>query len=282
MQGRKNNLIGIIGYKQVGKDTVGKIIQYLTSSEEYFKYIRLGIENEEDVITGNNVVRGSSYEIKQFSTKIKQFLSSITGIPLGDFEKEEVKNMKLGEEWFKKVWHISSKDNKALETFPSKEEAETFLPHWEETYGQSVFIEDENVQLTIRQALQVIGTDLFRFQFHPNTWVNALMADYKDTRWISKVEYDFLTTGKFNEEDDKPRYPSWLITDVRFPNEIASIKDRRGLIIKILRPGYEGDKHVSETALNEFKGHDYFIINNGSIKQLIGKVRQLLKKEKII
>ena len=63
--------------------------------------------------------------------------------------------------------------------------------------------------MTPRKMLQQVGTDLFRNQLHPNTWVNATFANYHDNNWI--------------------------ITDVRFPNELEAIKKHNGITIRINR-----------------------------------------------
>lgn len=95
--------------------------------------------------------------------------------------------------------------------------------------------------------------------------------------------------------------PSWIITDVRFPNEAQVIKERNGIIIRVTRGQYDpkctcglkasehhanhgfikAPEHESETALDDYD-FDYIIDNNGTIEELIEKVRQILVKEKII
>ena len=116
--------------------------------------------------------------------------------------------------------------------------------------------------MTPRKMLQLIGTDLFRNQLHPNTWVNATFANYHDNNWI--------------------------ITDVRFPNELEAIKKHNGITIRINRGLVErtgkmiqGPEHISETALDDAK-FDYVIENNGTIEELIKQVKKILIEEKII
>ena len=75
---------------------------------------------------------------------------------------------------------------------------------------------------------------------------------------------------------------NWIITDVRFPNELEAIEKRGGLTIRVERSRYSnGDFHASETALDNAE-FDYTINNNGTIEQLIEKVREILIKEGII
>ncbi len=113
--------------------------------------------------------------------------------------------------------------------------------------------------------------------------------------------------------------PNWIISDVRFPNEAKAIKDRNGILIRVNRDTeylkciedpayfvetyvkvnnekielreYEKDfikkhckptkEHESETALDDAE-FDYVIDNNGTIEELIQKVKEILIKEKII
>jgi hypothetical protein len=41
--------------------------------------------------------------------------------------------------------------------------------------------------LTPRELLQIIGTDCIRDRVHPNAWVNALFADYKEVIYRTSV-----------------------------------------------------------------------------------------------
>ena len=76
--------------------------------------------------------------------------------------------------------------------------------------------------------------------------------------------------------------PNWIISDVRFPNEAKAIKDKGVILIRINRPGNDTGKHLSEIALDDYKNWNYVIDNNGTIEDLIEKVKQILIQEKII
>ena len=60
-----------------------------------------------------------------------------------------------------------------------------------------------------------------------------------------------------------------VITDVRFPNEAAMVRQLGGQIWQIRRPGYEagGTGHASDTAGGEF-GPDLVVTNGGSLEDL--------------
>ncbi len=107
--------------------------------------------------------------------------------------------------------------------------------------------------------MQLLGTECGRTIIHPNIWINAVMSKYK--------------------ADENP---NWIITDVRFPNELLAIKERKGIIINVIRPNNPTtDDHVSETALNKAT-FDHIIINDGTIMDLLDKVEYILMQENII
>ena len=88
-------------------------------------------------------------------------------------------------------------------------------------------------------------------------------------------------------------FPNWIITDVRFPNEAKAIKDKGGIVIRVNRTYYTEDKkyiigydpfetHPSETALDDYDGFDYVIENDGTVQDLIDKVKSLNIVERIL
>ena len=121
---------------------------------------------------------------------------------------------------------------------------------------------------TPREILQLIGTEGGRNLIHKDIWVNAMFSNYK-------------SGSKANGEKG---LPSWIITDVRFFNELVSIKKRGGITIRVNRinTGKELSLHSSETALDDAEGFDYTIDNNGSLGDLISKTEKILQSEGLI
>lgn len=266
-------IIGISGKISSGKDTVGKIIQYLTTiSEEHQK---------EDLLDGTFLAeieianKFSSWQIRKFADKLKECISIITNISREDLEKEEVKNSELGEEWMYyrtySDWKGTGSINEERIVYIGNESEYPSLPE----------------SMSVRQLLQEFGTDACRNVIHPNFWVNALFSDYKCL--VTNWDCDGNETVVYE--------PAWIITDVRFPNELKAIKDRKGIVIRINRIQTKivnskdltdnltaksyFDQHPSETALDNAT-FDYTIDNNGTIEELIVKVKEILIKEKII
>ena len=129
--------------------------------------------------------------------------------------------------------------------------------------------------MTVREFLQKLGTEAMRDNLHTNVWVNALFADYK-AKWVP--------TGDAIEEDEvslKKKYPNWIITDMRFENELEAVVKKGGITIRVVRPGTVVGNHPSETALDGFIMH-YEIINDGTMEDLVDKVKDILVKEKLI
>lgn len=218
-------IISINGKISSGKDTVGRIIQYLTS-EYRDKYDFVEWRDRVENYKSNT---HSPFEIKKFAGKLKQTASLLTGIPVEDFEDQEFKKLPMGIEW----------------------------------------------EMTYREFLQKLGTEAMRDGLHTNVWVNALFADYKGPKM-----------SEYNPSN-------WIITDMRFPNEMEAVKERKGITIRVVRSFNHkmGSKetgtldltplHPSETALDDAE-FDYEIINDGTLEDLIEKVKQILITEKII
>ena len=229
------NIFGINGKIGSGKDTVGKIIKYLTLRH---KQLPNGYDPERDLVSFNDFDINTEYnlsdfEIKKFAGKLKTMASLLTGIPSEKFEDQEFKKLEMPECW-----------NKLQQS------------------GRGKAVKP----MTYRQFLQELGTDAMRDGLHTNVWVNALFSDYKPLVYSDRGGFE---------------YPSWIITDMRFPNEMEAVKEKGGITIRVVRPGTKNGNHPSETALDNSK-FDYEIINNGTLEYLVEKVRIILKKEGVI
>ena len=222
-------IIGVSGYINSGKDTVGKIIQYLDSGsklpfEEWTKSI---IHCTGYDIGGESMYKCENrWKIRKFAAKVKVIAGLLLNVDVERFEDRKYKDTQLGPEW----------DN-----------------------------------MTVRAFMQKLGTDAMRYGLHPDVWVNALMSEYK--------------AGPHSGVTRDLRYPDWIITDVRFPNEAEAIKEKDGFVIRINRypQGVSPklmDLHESETALDEWE-FDHVVWNNGTIEDLINQIKEILKINKV-
>ena len=196
--------------------------------------------------------KDQSSEIKKFAGKMKQIASILTGISVEKFEDQEFKESFLDVEW-------GTVQNIHLNSIPP--------------FADMQF----NVMMRVRDFLQKLGTEAMRDGLHTNVWVNALFADYKKDWGIESnlPHSEFLNL----------KYPNWIITDMRFPNEMKAVVKRHGITIRVTRPVKKSKNtpklHSSETALDKAK-FDYEIINDGSMEKLVKKVRKILIKEELI
>jgi hypothetical protein len=276
-------IIGISGYAGSGKDTVGRIIQYLQCAnvgkltlEEILKNV-----DEHDWWLSEQ----SGWEIKKWSGKLKTIASILTGIEEKNFEDQEFKKTYLPEEW--NYYTISLIDNGKLlmqhGTFSTKEEAEAIIPMLKQTYG--VFRMEYVVgmkHMSVREFLQKLGTDAIRNGLHPTAWVNALMADYKPINNCQQHSDGLYYTDEHGENEVIPQYPNWIITDSRFTNDAKVVKDAGGIMIRVDRPGVIAvNEHPSEIQLDDYN-FDYKILNGSDLVSLMFTVHNILKKEKIL
>src|SRR5687767_1356970 len=246
-------IIGISGKKQHGKDTVANIIQYLTSNgdeiysfEEWINHYK---EREK-----YKTLPDFQWKKKQFASKLKQVVSLFIGCTVEQLEDNDFKEKELGEEW--KVWfwahyklkRDSDPSGRLGKIKATIQEATAEKQKWSPSFGEG---EIGSYIPTPRKLLQLMGTECGRETLHPNIWINALMADYK--RQDTHKHYP----------DGIGKYPNWIITDVRFPNEVEAIKNKGGLVFRVNRVGITStDDHPSETALDSYTQWDGIILNN--------------------
>ncbi len=281
-------LLGISGKIGSGKDTVGKIIQALTFKDskcnKSLYEVKEWINDERKNSLDDNL--NSNFKIKKFAGKLKEIVALLTGCTIEELESQEFKNKQLGKEW-----------DYVLDAYGKPVDINKYC-------SDTLFIENPErftKHYTYRDLLQFIGTQSMRDVIHENIWINALFADYKG---------DFKSGCLRTYDDSIHNLPNWIITDTRFPNEKQAIEDRGGITIRVERPfdiirrtasgeniiekfditniehqnlfaGELSRQHISETAL-DLKRFTHVIYNNGTIEDLIEKVKVILQKEKII
>ena len=209
-------LVGISGKMGSGKNLVCTIIQGLTAAKKH------NIENPSFEWIKKYYIN-SIWEQKAFAGKLKQIASLLTGVSIEMFEDQEFKNKKLPEEW----WYY---------ILPNKIRVNYFDCNNGELIKNSKLI-----KTTPRLLLQIIGTECIRDKVHPNAWVNALFADYKSNLCDNgifatmKTENGSTISWIPNPILEPNSYPNWIITDMRFPNELEAVKSRGGISIRVNR-----------------------------------------------
>ena len=137
--------------------------------------------------------------------------------------------------------------------------------------------------LTPRKVLQLFGTDVMRTHFHPDIWVVSL----------EKTVESLVKQGT-----------SVIVSDCRFPNEVAAVKKLGGFVVRIQRSDVLPEWHT--TALEALKGDqesihkmhhhyqvhpseytqlgfkvDYQLENTGSVDELKNKVQAMVQALKL-
>jgi len=111
--------------------------------------------------------------------------------------------------------------------------------------------------MTVREVLQIMGTDIFREMFENDIWANSPFR----RNWS---EYDVV-----------------VITDCRFPNEKSVTEARGGTVIRIERNTGLNDTHASETSLDNAE-FEYRYVNNGSLAELEAFLKDTLQNAKLL
>lgn len=263
-------IIGISGRIGSGKDTIGLIILFLTDETQKVNPIPF----EEWLESGFYV---SPWQVKKFAGKLKEIVCLLTGCTLKDLESQEFKDSKLEKEWD----YVLNENSEPVNILRYKDD--------------DIFKQNPNrfiLNYTYRQLLQFVGTQSMRNIIHEDVWVNALFSDYINYINIASGErvsisnYEYYIKGLDSKAEIVIKQePDWIITDMRFFNELKAVKDRKGITIRINRynsnKDIDFDSHESETTLDNAV-FDYIIDNNGTIEQLITRVNQILKIEKLI
>lgn len=290
-------IISISGKIGSGKDTIGKIIQaymeFPNASElSILRILEGGIDN-------------SSTKIKKWADKLKEMLCVMTGTTREQWEDSTFKATVLDEQWWYWGMELDGGYGKVMLNYLTTSQAELSM------YEGLTLIKP-----TYRNLLELLGTECGRNIIHPNIWVNSLMSEYRPAiiknlhvpgDYVGRCltcDEPFLGAKRSctckNCESITEKYPNWIITDTRFPNELQAVKSKGGITIKVLRGKVKcscitrdimqcdidcNDSletlHESETALDDAK-FDYTIDNNDTIEELVKKIKEILIIEKII
>lgn len=103
----------------------------------------------------------------------------------------------------------------------------------------------------VRRLLQVFGTEVIREHVHPDFWVNTVLNEINDGKWV--------------------------VTDARFRNELDALEALGATTIWVKRPGIENNSsHASENSVSE-KDFGCTVVNDATVSDLHKKLRLLAK-----
>jgi hypothetical protein len=284
-------IISISGKIGSGKDTVGNIIQYLTARD-------VAVSFTEEMLAKKGIITGyldTSWEIKKFADKLKEITCMLIGCTREQLEDQEFKKTVLGPEWN----YLINKQTKGKITLPLRQ--------------------PEKKEMTVREFLQKLGTEAMRNGLHENVWVNSLMCDYKIAHPIVGKTYSkldmprwIITDTRFPNELEAVKAKEGVTIKVSSPlrkGDKFKWKDFDGIIteevVHSVAPNFKlsggycyyteesngtlyiqskdviQESHPSETALDDAT-FDYEIVNDGTIEDLVEKVRVILTELNII
>ena len=122
----------------------------------------------------------------------------------------------------------------------------------QQEFKQNRFLPIGDKMYQVREFLQYLGTECVRDLLGKDVWVNALLKDYKPKE-------------------------NWIITDMRFPNELQGVYDKLGITLRVERVGIKPiNAHPSETALDNHL-FDWIIENKSSLTFLKNEVVNFLE-----
>jgi len=220
-----------------------------------------------------------AWTVKKFATKLKEMVCSLTGCTMEDLENSVFKSQEIPG-WIREKISYSE-------------------------YGGPPSQEGEH--MTYRQLLQELGSTIRHI--HPNAWVNGLFSEYQAPLAYQKAKFDLVEEQTrpldFIPNEEYPQHSRWMVTDMRYPNELDRIKSFGGIVIRISAggvslgeapyfndsirnvwtpnglievPAAQADLHESETALDHYKLWDYYVKNTGSLVALYNHAKEIVTK----
>lgn len=244
-------LVIIGGGARTGKDTVGAMVasrtnsQCIAQADPMKRLMALVYEFSEETLWGPSEMRNAVDP--RYKTA-------------DDFGRAVNRLMGVGRPWVREVLPSLSKSE--------LDDAYDKLVDW--CIGLGGYHVDSGKDFTCRYALQTLGTEWGR-AFSKNMWV-----DYADRTASALLGGGFAydrTKGLVRFDRKPPGFV--IITDGRFPNEVAAVKAHSGLAIEIQAPSGGIDpatqaagvkNHASETSLGDVPRHwwDIVIVNDKS------------------
>ena len=301
----KTKLISLLGKKGHGKDLVADIILAL----HYEKYVE-GINGKVTEQTFLSDYQGDYgdmemteyWEKKSWAAKLKQIAAMLLGVPVRLLDDRKYKYTELPEQW----WLIT--DGIFVKSYTP------------ELWAKYQKLKNHRlVKPTPRWFMQKLGTEAMRKITNPNIWINALFSDYDptdDPHWIITdtrfpnefeavkdrggitIKVERHTTSQawqktfetyFTVVDakgwDKNNFNfSWFEEKITQEEFVSRVKNSTCQFHKPFDEFLESINHESETAQDTIKDSqlDYIIINDGSIQDLIDKMREMCIQFNII
>ena len=128
------------------------------------------------------------------------------------------------------------------------------MTFFEDKNKEKLFRIGKETELTGREILQRVGTELFRTGMCDDFWVYRLMK-------VIKGQPDFFM----------------VITDIRFVNEVNAVEAAGGIVMHLTRDTGLTDDHPSETSLDSYT-FPCEINNDGTKEELYKELENWIKE----
>ena len=296
-------IIGINGRINSGKDTVGKIIQYLDYANKSKTFVDYTDEELAESIQLNETIwypEETSWQIKKFADKLKERIALTWNIERNLLEDQEFKKQiipELGITWRELMQLEGTKMREINDDYW----ANALMSEYKDIYQKDDgFIHEEYGDIKVT----IVPNPILWKEYYPNWCITDMrfpneMEAVKNrggitirvNRPIKIVQYnwdrkcpccgkkeDFIGTPQENSSYWVYNYicnncaSTW---DIFYGDKMGGQFDNVSNIVN------KYNEHESETALDNAI-FDYEINNNGTIEELIQKVKEILIKEKII
>lgn len=243
-------IIAISGKKFSGKDTVARILQYYTIPKES-RTISIDEWLELDLVYEPKVT-DKFIPKKQFATKLKDISAYLLNTNVENFEDFSFKASQINPTlWTVYKVRYSDKLKLHIELFTQFQEAYNFFTQCCDMGYECQ--EPIKETLTYRDFLILSGTNGYRNCVHPNIWVYSLFADFKDG-------------------------DNWIISDVRFKNELEFVKTMPSVLIRVNRETGHHSDDITEIDLDDsMHQFNYIIDNNSTIENLDKQIYNIIK-----
>jgi len=154
-------------------------------------------------------------------------------------------------------------------------------------------LESNYPDLSPRIMLQALGTEWGRDSVDEDVWISLVLDTAKQllhTRWNGTMADEGRATLRYDpahglrETHDSEHVQGVVISDVRFQNEFAAIRDKHGTLVKVLREATDAEaasigipQHASETQDFPLSEFHFILRNDGTLAQLEHNIDIFLK-----